>query len=654
MGKVFTITAGLENMGALKTGGQGSVYKGRRTGEIITAVKLLPTPIHSESPEDKHYAAFLSEVTKLKKVNEQPNPNVVRILSSGLTESGSFPYIEMEFVEGPDLEELLRPPHGPVFTVKEAVRLADQLSNALAHCHRVGVKHGDLKSNNVKYNVHTGNYVLLDFGLAIMSDEQRRTSLRHAGAIEFMAPEQNEGRILFPTDVYSFGVILFELLAGQVPFPLKDRGETMRTQVMLAHMETPPPDLMELRRAALPADWPEEKKQRELQVPQWLIDTVYICLQKDPERRFKDGVMLHDHIILRSTHKTDEATTQPVSDIAVARLQQENARLQEENRTLRQQLEQVQQFRRETAATAERRPFAEPTPPPPPPPPVRERRRGRTPWLSWIIVLGVLGLVAWIVIGRPGIGGRDTETGATTEPGPDARPIGQFMVKSARAYFYNEPDAGTRREAYMVPSTDVVTGLREENGYIYTDFTNDRGQRSKGWLRRRDLMTMDEWNARQRQQPEPQKPKLTPEEIRNQLETARRQLEGGQVEEATFVYRYLAEQEVPEAMYEYGNLGLQKRAAGVDCGKSWGYVQKAADKGHVPAKRTLGLLYVFADNPEVLRINNYENCFYERNVYKGTRLLMEAVAGGDTTARRLVDELSLNSGGNPDPQNPQP
>ncbi|RYY99524.1 MAG: serine/threonine protein kinase [Chitinophagaceae bacterium] len=646
MGKVFTITAGLENMGALKTGGQGSVYKGRRTGEIITAVKLLPTPIHSESPEDKHYAAFLSEVTKLKKVNEQPNPNVVRILSSGLTESGSFPYIEMEFVEGPDLEELLRPPHGPVFTVKEAVRLADQLSNALAHCHRVGVKHGDLKSNNVKYNVQTGNYVLLDFGLAIMSDEQRRTSLRHAGAIEFMAPEQNDGRILFPTDVYSFGVILFELLAGQVPFPLRDRGETMRTQVMLAHMETPPPDLMELRRAALPADWSEEKKQRELQVPQWLIDTVYICLQKDPERRFRDGVMLHDHIVLRSTHKAEDASTQPVPDIATARLQQENARLQEENSTLRQQLEQLQQFRRETA---DRRPFAEPvSPPPPPPPPVR--RKGRTPWLSWIVVLGVLALVAWIVIGRPGISsgsGGDADTTTTTA----ATPIGQFMVKAARAYFYNEPDPGTRREAYMVPSTDVVTGLREEGGYIYTDFTNNRGQRSKGWLRRRDLMTLDEWNARQRQQQEEQKPKLTADEISNQLAQARRQLDDGQVEEALFIYRYLAEQEVPEALYEYGNLGLQKRAAGVDCGKSWGYVQKAADKGHIPAKRTLGFLYVFADNPEVLRINNYERCFYERNVYKGTQLLLEAVAAGDTTARRLVDELSLNSGGQPDPQN---
>jgi serine/threonine protein kinase len=132
---------------------------------------LLATPIHSESPEDKHFSAFQNEVTKLKKVNIQPNPNVVKILSSGITESGALPYIEMEYVEGPDLEDLLKPPHDPIFTIKEVIKLADQLANALAHCHKVDVKHGDIKTNNVKFNVHTGNYVLLDFGLAIMSDE---------------------------------------------------------------------------------------------------------------------------------------------------------------------------------------------------------------------------------------------------------------------------------------------------------------------------------------------------------------------------------------------------------------------------------------------------------------------------------------------------
>lgn len=297
MSKVFTITEGLENMGALRTGGQGSVYKGKRIGEIITAVKILPTPIHSEQADDKNYRNFKNEVEKLKKVNEIPNPNVVKIVNSGLTESGSFPFIEMQYIEGPDLEELLQPPHTPIFTIRETKKLAHQLANALAHCHRVGVKHGDIKSNNVKFNTDTGNYILLDFGLAIMSDEQRRSSIQHAGAVEFMAPEQHDGEMFFQTDIYSFGIILYELLAGDVPFPLSSKGEANRNAVMLAHMEKPVPDLLSQRRTKLPETWTEEVKKREMNVPLWLLEVIKKCLEKNPEKRYANGAELQEAIL---------------------------------------------------------------------------------------------------------------------------------------------------------------------------------------------------------------------------------------------------------------------------------------------------------------------------------------------------------------------
>lgn len=300
MSKVFTITEGLENMGALRTGGQGSVYKGRRFGPIISAVKLLPTPVHAENKEDKNFGSFQNEVEKLKKVNEEPNPNVVKILHSGITESGSFPFIEMEYIEGPDLEELLKEPHERIFTVKEVIKVADHLANALAHCHKVAVKHGDIKSNNVKFNVHTGNYVLLDFGLAAMSDEQRRTSIRHAGAIEFMAPEQSEGQLLFETDIYSYGVILYELLAGQVPFPLTDNGQRSRNEVLLGHLEQQVPDLLTFRKNNLPENWTAAKKTHEMQVPGWLLQVIDKCLEKIPVNRYQDGVTLHEAIIKSS------------------------------------------------------------------------------------------------------------------------------------------------------------------------------------------------------------------------------------------------------------------------------------------------------------------------------------------------------------------
>lgn len=323
MAKVFTIAEGLENLGALRTGGQGSVYKVKR-GEVITAVKILPTPIHSEDENDKNYRDFRNEVSKLQKVNSEANPNVVKIISSGITESGSLPYIEMEFIEGPDVEDLLKPPLDTVFTIQEAVKVAEQLSNALAHCHRLSVKHGDVKSNNVKYNIQTGNYILLDFGLAVMSDEQRRTSLRNAGAIEFMAPEQHDGEMLVQSDVYSFGVVLYELLAGAVPFPLLGKGESLRNAVMVAHMEKPAPDILQLRGQNIPQSWEESRKDFEMLVPAWLLEVIAKCLEKRPENRFKDGLELHDSIV-EASRLYDGTYVYDSSDSAV--LRRENERL---------------------------------------------------------------------------------------------------------------------------------------------------------------------------------------------------------------------------------------------------------------------------------------------------------------------------------------
>jgi serine/threonine-protein kinase len=642
MAKVFTITEGLENMGALKTGGQGSVYKGRRRGEIITAVKLLPTPIHSEDTQDKNFKDFQNEVQKLKKVNEQPNPNVVKILSSGITETGSLPFIEMEFIEGPDLEELLQPPHGPVFTIKETIKVAEQLSHALAHCHKLDIKHGDIKSNNVKFNIHTGNYVLLDFGLAIMSDEQRRTSLRHAGAIEFMAPEQNEGQMLFETDVYGFGIILFELLAGNVPFPLKDRGETARNLVMLAHMEKPLPDLLSLRRLALPAGWSEEKKSREMAVPQWLLNTIYKCLEKKPQDRFQNGMALYDHIVVKSmqsAHRQDAGEN-------LLTLQQENQKLQKELQQFKEAVRSkeaelvalrvsVTQKDRDIQILRERL-SQYPVQAPPPP-----RRRGISGSLFGLLLLLTIGLgvfAAYSLLNEHNSGSKPEPETAETQPPARRTVLGQYKVAAQRAYFHNEPNEDTRRSAYMVPSEEVINALDERNGFVYAEFTNSKGQTSKGWLRRDDLMTLEEWNNRVEQ---PQQ--MTKIEINSQLQNAKALLESGNTEEALTIYKTLSEYEVPEAMYVYGNLALKNKNNDIDCATALDLINRASERDYTPAKRTLGFLYVFAENRDVLHLSNYDRCEYQKDIVKGTKLLMQAVVAGDTTASRILEMHKENA-----------
>ena len=616
MSKVFTITEGLENMGALKTGGQGSVYKARRTGKIVTAVKLLPTPIYSETQNDKAFTDFQNEVQKLKKVNEKPNPNVVKILTSGITESGAFPFIEMEFIEGPDLEELLKAPHEPVFTLREVIKVAEHLSNALAHCHSVDVKHGDIKSNNVKFNVHTGNYVLLDFGLAIMSDEQRRTSLRHAGAIEFMAPEQNEGKMLFQSDVYSFGIILYELLAGTVPFPLKDKGESARNLVRIAHMEAPIPDLQELRAQNLPESWSDEKKDHERLIPKWLLSMIYKCVEKNPQKRFANGVELREYLNLNSTlaNRQNEWTEDQIKLI-----QSQNLRLLEEKEQLQELVLKYQQI----AAN------------------LRQPGRNILPGVLIVIVVVAAVIAAFIYFPvkkaepPPRISGIDSNR---VQPERPRQAIGQYKVLAQRAYFHTSPDKNTRRVSYLIPSNDVITALDEKTGFVYTEFTNSRGQTSKGWIRKADLISLENWAKKRSENKEDAK--LNPADVSLQLQDARILMQTNELREALYIYNYLADQEVPEAMYHYGNLALQGLNPEINCDEGMQFLRKASDRNYTPAKRTLGFLYLFAENPDVLQINGYDNCKYEKDFQKGSRLLIQAVAEGDTTAKRLLDEIN--------------
>jgi len=531
MAKVFTITEGLENLGALKSGGQGSVYKARRTGELITAVKILPTPISSESDDDKNFISFQNEVEKLKKVNEIHNPNVVSIIASGITSSGNLPFIEMEYIEGPDLAELLKPPYEPVFTIKETIKVADHLSNALAHCHRADVKHGDIKSNNVKFNQRTGNYMLLDFGLSVMSDEQRRTSMRYAGAIEFMAPEQSGGETLFETDIYSFGIILFELLSGSVPFPLSNKGEMARNAVMVAHMERPVPDLLPGRRHAISGLWNDDKTEREMIVPAWLIEMIYKCLEKSPGKRFKNGTELQNFIHSRMVDEENRKVMNTVSIQAPVIIPFDESKYKKEIQKmevqalekdhkineLKYQIEvkdsELYQLNMERYNSS--------------------NKKGISTIAFFFVFTIALGLGTYNIYhsfikpSRENVADTPAQVNSKVNASidsslfPKAKTVKKTKVKPKKtnsltltskkagsryngdqefnnqagnkykvihtAFFYAQPDKNSRHNYYVTVGDAILTALNEKNEFVYVEFVSSQGRAVKGWLSKKDL-----------------------------------------------------------------------------------------------------------------------------------------------------------------------
>jgi len=187
-----------------------------------------------------------------------------------------------------------------------------------------------------------------------------------------------------------------------------------------------------------------------------------------------------------------------------------------------------------------------------------------------------------------------------------------YPKAASRTYFYNRPDESTKRSAYLTPTGEVITALNDENGFIYTEFTNRQGLTSRGWIKKSDLVPL-QYSNRNLAKPDSNASVEETDNSNQQLNDAREFLERGEIKQALFIYSDLAQKEIPEAMYQYGNLALKNQNPDIDCSEGLSLVQKAAAKGYVPAKKTLGFLYVFAENPQILGMNDYGYCPVERN-----------------------------------------
>jgi tetratricopeptide (TPR) repeat protein/predicted Ser/Thr protein kinase len=249
----------LEKLGE---GGMGIVYKAHDTKlDRDVALKFLPHHITATADEQ---ARFLQEARAASALN---HPNICGIHSIG--EDGEKQFIEMEYVDGKTLRQMV-----PIQKTQTAIDYAIQIGEALQEAHSKGVVHRDVKTDNIMVN-SKNQIKVMDFGLAKLKGSLKLTKTSSTvGTLAYMAPEQIQGgEVDARSDIFSFGVVLYEMLTGHVPF----RGEHEAAMVYSIVNEEPTPINRYL---------PEVSSE--------LVHVLNRALEKDPEDRYQ-GV--HDMVI---------------------------------------------------------------------------------------------------------------------------------------------------------------------------------------------------------------------------------------------------------------------------------------------------------------------------------------------------------------------
>jgi serine/threonine protein kinase/tetratricopeptide (TPR) repeat protein len=244
----------------LGSGGMGKVYKvyDEKIKEIV-ALKLIRPELSAKA---KTLERFREEIRLARKIIHK---NICRMYD--LNEDQGTLYITMEYVPGEDLKSMIR--MVGKLSPLQAVFIGKQVCGGLAEAHKLGIVHRDLKPKNIMVD-RDGNARIMDFGLARSLEEKGITGGRAMiGTAEYMSPEQAEGKKADSrSDIYSVGVILFEMVSGRFLF----EGETALS-VAIKHKTEQPPDPRKFN--------PE--------VPEALAHLILKCLEKDKEKRYQSA-----------------------------------------------------------------------------------------------------------------------------------------------------------------------------------------------------------------------------------------------------------------------------------------------------------------------------------------------------------------------------
>jgi len=248
----------LEKLGE---GGMGIVYLAYDTKlERKVAIKFLPHEVSLHSDERERFT------TEAKAAAALNHPNIAQIYAIEETDDELF--IVMEYVEGQDLREMIKAHQGKSLPIDDVLRYAEQISAALEAAHNKGVIHRDIKSSNIMIT-NDNRVKIMDFGLAKIAGGSPVTTVGTTiGTAAYISPEQIYGNeVDNRTDIWSFGVVMYEMLTGQLPFT-----GTYDQAIMYLILNEPPLSPTELK--------PE--------LPPVLEILILTCLQKEPDYRFKD------------------------------------------------------------------------------------------------------------------------------------------------------------------------------------------------------------------------------------------------------------------------------------------------------------------------------------------------------------------------------
>ncbi len=209
------------------------------------AIKLMKLEaVKTEADQHEYLARFQREAEVSGLLN---HPGIVAIYDVGEVE-GYGPFLAMEFVAGKPLDGIMK--DGPVLTLKEKLRIAVGLAEALDHAHAKAIVHRDVKPGNVMVG-DDGQPKLMDFGIAKREDASLTQTGTFLGTPSYASPEQiKEGTVDNRSDIFSFGVLVFELMSGQSPFP----GTSINT-ILYRIVNEPPIEVQPPVLGVLPEGW---------------------------------------------------------------------------------------------------------------------------------------------------------------------------------------------------------------------------------------------------------------------------------------------------------------------------------------------------------------------------------------------------------------